>query len=208
MTNEENNFLAFTLLNESGMQVTILNYGGTIKTVVVPDRNGEMGDVVLGFDTNEEYEQKENPYFGCITGRFANRIAGGKFSIDGKPYQITVNDGENALHGGKVGLNRKFWDTEYDVNENILQLFYVSPHNDQGFPGSLTVAVTYTLTEENELQVNYKATTSAPTIINLTNHTYFNLSAGSDATVVWHEITIDAEKYIPVNDKFIPTGEI
>src|SRR5436190_400532 len=107
MMNEEKSFLEFSLLNEAGMQVTILNYGGTIKNIMVPDRTGSMGDVVLGFDTNEEYEQKENPFFGCITGRFANRIAGGKFSIDGKPFEVTVNDGNNSLHGGLIGFNRK-----------------------------------------------------------------------------------------------------
>lgn len=198
----------YTLKNAAGMEVKIINYGGTITNVMVPDSSGTFGDVVLGFDSMEGYLTKENPYFGCITGRYANRIAKGKFSIDGKKYQLPINNMGNTLHGGINGFNKKFWDAEVLPGDSSIKLSYVSKDGEEGFPGNCNVEVRYSLSQNNELKIEYKATTDQPTAVNITNHSYFNLSAGKDSTILGHEIFINADKYVAVNNDLIPTSEL
>lgn len=200
--------MQYTLTNPSGMVVKLINYGGTITNVFVPDSNGRMEDVVLGFDSLAGYLSKENPFFGCITGRYANRIAEGKFQIDGKSYQLPVNNNGNTLHGGINGFNKKFWNGEKPAGDSSILFTYTSKDGEEGFPGNLNVKVTYTLTANNEIRIDYEAVTDKPTAVNLTNHSYFNLSAGKDSTVLGHEIMINAEKYVAVNNELIPTGEL
>ena len=200
----------YTLANDSGMQAQISTYGGTIVSLWVPDRYGEAGDVVLGFETLAEYVD-HSPYFGCVVGRYANRIARGRFTLDGVTYQLACNDGPNHLHGGEVGFDKRVWSSstrESDQGEPVLELSLISPDGDQGYPGTLRVRVSYTLTDANALRIDYEATTDAPTILNLTNHSYFNLSAGQQASVLDHELRLNADRYTPVDDTLIPTGEL
>jgi aldose 1-epimerase len=197
----------YTLKNANGMSVKIINYGGAITNIIFPDKNGNPGDVVLGFDSVEEYAGPGNPHFGCITGRFANRIKKGRFVIDGKTYQAGINNNGNMLHGGLKGFDKKIWAAEI-LQGYKLTLNYTSKDGEEGFPGNCRVEVVYTLRDDNALQIDYSATTDKPTIINLTNHSYFNLSAGTDDTILDHEIKVNADKYIPVDEEFIPTGEI
>ncbi len=199
----------YTLTNAGGMQAQITNYGGIIVALTAPDKDGTMDDVVLGFDTIAEYEEK-SPYFGCITGRYANRIAKGTFTLDGISYnKLAINNGPNALHGGIVGFDKKVWDTE--VVGDCLKLHMVSPDGEEGYPGTLDVTVTYALTDDNALKIDYEATTDKPTVLNLTNHSYFNLagfSAGTEAMLA-HEMMINADAFTPVADEgAIPTGQI
>lgn len=207
-TLEGQDILQYTLTNQAGMVVKLINYGGTITNIFVPDSNGKMEDVVLGFDSLPGYLSKENPFFGCITGRYANRIANGKFQIDGKSYQLPVNNNGNTLHGGINGFNRKFWKGERLPGDSSVQFTYLSKDGEEGFPGNCSSAVTYTLTPNNELKIEYSATTDKPTPINLTNHSYFNLSAGKDSTVLAHQIMINADRYVAVDNELIPTGEL
>lgn len=198
----------YTLKNAAGVEVKIINYGGTITNVLVPDSSGNFGDVALGFDSMEGYLQKKNPFFGCITGRYANRIAKGKFSIDGKAYQLPVNDGANTLHGGISGFNRKFWDAEVLPGDSGVKFTYLSKDGEEGFPGNCAVEVKYALSQNNELKIEYKATTDKPTAVNITNHSYWNLSAGKDSTILGHEMFINADKFVGVNNELIPTSEL
>lgn len=200
--------LQYTLTNAAGMVVKVINYGGAITNLIVPDTSGKFDDVVLGFDSFEGYQLKENPFFGCLTGRYANRIAKGKFSIDGKKYQLPINNMGNTLHGGISGFNRKFWEIERLPGDSSLKLTYVSKDGEEGFPGNCSVEVIYALTANNEFKIDYKATTDKPTAINLTNHSYFNLSAGKDSTILGHEIMINADRYVAVDNVLIPTGEL
>lgn len=200
--------MQYTLTNPSGMQVKIINYGGTITNIIVPDTAGNMGDVVLGFDNLDGYLKKENPYFGCITGRYANRIAKGRFAIDGKTYQLPLNNNGNTLHGGINGFNRKYWDAEVLPGDSSVKFSYLSKDGEEGFPGNCKVDVVYTLSPNNELKIDYTATTDKATIVNITNHSYFNLSAGKDSTILGHEIFINADMYVAVNNELIPTGEL
>lgn len=195
-----------TLTNPNGMIVKIINYGGTVTNMIVPDKNGKMGDVVLGYDSLAGYRQKNNPYMGCLVGRFANRIANAKFSLDGKTYTLAANNNGNTLHGGLVGFDKVVWDMKPLPGDSSLVLTYSSKDGEEGYPGNLQVEVIYSLRSDNSLQIDYKATTDKPTPVNLTNHSYFNLSAGDDATVLDHEIQIEADAYTVVNDKLIPTG--
>jgi aldose 1-epimerase len=200
--------MQYTLKNVAGMVVKVINYGGTITNVIVPDSNGVMDDVVLGFDSLEGYKSKQNPYFGCITGRYANRIAKGRFTIDGVTYQLPVNDHGNTLHGGINGFNRKYWTAEPLPGDSSIKLYYLSKDGEEGFPGNCAVEVIYTLTPNNELKIEYSATTDKPTPINLTNHSYFNLSALKDSTILSHGIMINADRYVEVDNNLIPTGEL
>jgi aldose 1-epimerase len=200
--------MQYNLTNAAGMVVKIINYGGTITNIMVPDSSGNFGDVVLGFDSLAGYLKKENPYFGCITGRYANRIAKGKFSIDGKSYQLPINNNGNTLHGGVNGFNRKFWAAQILPGDSSIRFSYESKDGEEGFPGNCNVEVVYSLSQNNELKIEYKATTDKPTAVNITNHSYFNLSAGRDSTVLGHEIFINADKYVAVNNQLIPTGEL
>ncbi|MBC8378671.1 MAG: galactose mutarotase, partial [Planctomycetes bacterium] len=195
--------------NANGMKAAITNYGGIIVSLLAPDKDGRMDDVVLGFDTIAEYEEK-SPHFGCITGRYANRIAKGRFTLDGKVYdKLAINNGPNALHGGLKGFDKKVWDAE--AVGNSLKLRMVSPDGEEGYPGRLDVTVTYTLTDDNELRIDYEAVTDKPTVLNLTNHSYFNLAGHSGGTeaMVAHEMMINADAFTPVADaNAIPTGQV
>ena len=201
----------FTLTNSDGVVVKLISRGATLTEWHVPDKNGSMSDVVFGFDDVAGYESKGNGYFGATTGRVANRIAGGKFKIDGKVYQLTTNNGPNTLHGGvKRSLDKVVWDGQpFEIAKGQGVVFkYVSPDGEEGFPGALTTRVTYTLTDKNELKIDYEAVTDQATPINLTNHAYFNLSGAGAATILDHELMLDADHYTPIDDTLIPTGQI
>lgn len=199
----------YTLTNANGMQVMILTYGGTLRQVIVPDRDGNFANVNLGFDSVADYEAM-SPYFGCITGRYANRIALGKFSIDGVEYSLDINNDPNALHGGLKGFDKVVWAAEeVDSDEGLaVQFSYLSPDMDQGYPGNLDVKVTYTLTDGNEILMDYVATTDKTTVINLTNHAYWNLKGEGMGTIDDHVLMLAASNYTPVDPTLIPTGEI
>jgi len=197
----------YTLENEQGSIAKIITYGGIINELLVPDREGMLGDVVLGFDNLQQYET-ENPYFGCITGRVANRIAKGKFSVDGKDYTVVVNNELNHLHGGTVGFDKVVWDAE-ELNTDrgpAVRLSYLSKDGEEGYPGNVQVSVTYTMTNDNELVIEYEATTDKATPINLTNHSYFNLAGSGD--MLAHIMTLHARYYTEPDDTLIPTGRI
>ena len=196
----------YTITNPSGTQVSILNYGGTVTKLITPDRSGNMGDVVLGFDSFDGYLQKKDPYFGSLVGRYANRIALAKFTLDGKTYTLAANDGHNSLHGGVKGFDKVIWTAEKDANS--LKLTYQSKDGEEGYPGNLTAQVVYTLEPDNSLKIDYTATSDKPTPVNLSNHCYFNLSAGKDSTILNHQLQINADKYTPVDDHLIPTGKM
>ncbi len=197
----------YTLSNESGAKVSITNYGGTVTSIVVPDKEGKMGDVVLGFDTVAEYVEK-SPYFGCITGRYANRIAKGKFSIDGKEYTVATNNDPNHLHGGLKGFDKRVWKANLgnDGDNPTLTLTYTSPDGEEGYPGTLKNTVTYTWTQDNSLRIDYRSTTDKPTVLNLTNHSYFNLAGEGSKTVLDHSLQVNAKHYTPIDSTSIPTG--
>jgi aldose 1-epimerase len=197
----------YTLTNARGMQVSILDYGGTVTGIMVPDKNGNFGDVVLGFDSFDGYVQKNEPYFGALVGRYANRISKAKFTLDGKTYSLAANNNANSLHGGNKGFDKVMWSAQ-KISDSSLKLTYQSKDGEEGYPGTLNAEVTYTLGADNSLRIDYSATTDKPTPVNLTNHSYFNLSAGADSTILNHELQLNADKYTPVDDKLIPTGEI
>ena len=199
----------YTLRNKNGLSADIATYGATLVRLNVPDKNGNMGDVVLGFDTVDEYV-KSSPYFGATIGRIGNRIAKGKFTLDGKNYTLAVNNGPNSLHGGLVGWDKHVWKAESGkAADGSPQVTFstVSPDGEEGYPGTINASVTYTLTNDNVLRLDYKATTNKPTIINMTNHAYFNL-AGGGGTILNQQAKIYASNYTPVDDTLIPTGEI
>jgi len=196
----------FRLANANGMEVEIINYGASITTIRVPDRDGNIADVTLGYDTLPEWERGAC-FFGAVVGRFGNRIANGRFSLDGREYQVPINNGEHSLHGGPEGFHRKVWAAEV-LGDNALRLTLVSPDGEQGYPGTLIAEVTYTLGAENELAIDYRLTTDAPTIANLTNHTYFNLTGDDGATILGHKLRLAAERYTLTDAGLIPTGEL
>jgi len=200
----------FTLKNDQGMEVSVINYGGRITHLKAPDKNGNFEDVVIGFDSLEEYMQN-NPYFGALIGRYGNRIANGKFALDGKEYQLPVNDGPNSLHGGDQGFDKVFWQIEempQNSDNSSLKLSYTSKDMKMGYPGTLKTTVLYTLTDNNTLEVKYEATTDKKTVINLTQHSYFNLSGDFDKPITDHIVMLAADTYLPVNSTLIPTGEL
>lgn len=199
----------YTLTNKNGMEVKIINYGATVVSLTAPNRNGKYEDVVLGYDNLEDYVNG-NSFFGCIVGRYGNRINKGKFKLDGKEYQLTINDGENHLHGGIIGFHKVLWKAEPIINDSSesLKLSYKSSDGEQGYPGNLSIEVVYTLTDNNELLIDYSAITDKPTILNPTHHSYFNLSGSFDNTILNHELLIDADYITPVNSQLIPTGEL
>lgn len=195
----------FTLTNANGMRVDITNYGGIVTGIFVPDKDGNIENIVLGFDEIRPYEG-DHPFFGAIIGRYGNRIARGTFSLDGETYQLSINDGNNHLHGGPNGFHTVLWEPEIDGNS--LRLRYLSKDGEEGYPGNLQVTVIYSLTNANELRIDYEATTDKKTPVNLTNHSYFNLSGDLQSTVLDHMLTLKADAYTPVNEELIPTGEI
>jgi aldose 1-epimerase len=199
----------FILTNSQGMKVHLITLGGIITELHVPDRDGKLGDVVLGFDNLEDY-LKGHPFFGAIVGRVANRIAKGKFTLDGKEYSLAVNNGPNALHGGLKGFDKVVWKAvpREDVDNLSLALTYLSRDGEEGYPGNLSASVTYTLTNRNELKIDYSATTDKATPVNLSNHSYFNLAGPASGRVLEHEVMFAADNYTPVDDTLIPTGEI
>ena len=196
----------YTLFNKKGMSVDITNYGAKILRVITADRKGKFDDVVLAFDTLEEVMEKEI-YFGAICGRFANRIKDGKFTLDGTDYQLPVNNGTNSLHGGINGYNEKVW-TVKSATQQELVLTLFSPDGEEGYPGNLSITATYFLSDENELKIHYEATTDMPTIIGLTNHSYFNLNGAGNGTIRNHQLQLNADFYTVLDESFALTGEI
>jgi aldose 1-epimerase len=199
----------YTLVATQGMTVKITNYGATVVSLRVPDRNGDPGDVTLGYDSPEEYYNGPC-YFGCIAGRYANRIAGGRFSLDDKKYVLAQNDSKNHLHGGNHGFDKAVWQASEVVNEDGpgLKLTYLSRDGEEGYPGNLAVTVVYTVTAKNELRINFSAETDKPTIVNLTHHSYFNLVGAGAGNILNHELMINADRFCPVDTTLIPTGKL
>jgi aldose 1-epimerase len=199
----------YTLRNKKGMEMGVINYGGIIVSLKVPDKNGLAEDVVLGFDSLSDY-LKDDPFFGALIGRYGNRIARGKFSLDGKEYTLPVNNGKNHLHGGPNGFYNVFWNIEImsDSSNPSLKLTYLSKDGEEGYPGNLKTEVIYTLTDNNELQIAYKATTDKKTVVNLTQHSYFNLSGNNKKDILNHELMMAADKFLPVDETLIPTGKL
>ncbi|HEY9775904.1 MAG TPA: aldose epimerase family protein [Planktothrix sp.] len=200
----------FTLTNRNGMVAKITDFGAILNELWVPDKNGKLDNVVLGFENLGDYELK-SPHFGATTGRYANRIAGASCVIAGKEYKFPVNDrGKNCLHGGTKGLDKRRWDAQQieSTNGSALKLSYVSADMEEGFPGELHLVVEYTLTHDNAVEITYIATTDKPTVLNLTNHSYFNLSGAHSGTILDTELWLDADSYTPVNEDLIPTGAI
>jgi len=198
----------YTLTN-NGMRVRILTYGGILQSIETPDRHGRLANVALGFDNLADYVAK-SPYFGCITGRYANRIAKGTFTLDGVTYHLPINNDPNSLHGGTVGFDKHVWAaTPLHTRDGVaLRLQFTSPDGDQGYPGELRATVTYTLGRDHAIRIDYLATTSKPTIINLTNHNYWNLAGEGSGTIDGHALQLNASRYTPVDDTLIPTGAI
>jgi aldose 1-epimerase len=195
----------YILNNKNGLEASITNYGGKIVSIHVPDNKGKFVDVVLGKSNIDDYMNLQEPYFGAICGRTANRIAGGKFSLEGKEYQLAINNGPNSLHGGIKGFNSVVWDAK-QPDEQTLELSYLSKDGEEGFPGNLSVKVVYRLTDENAFEITYQATSDQTTILNLTNHSYFNLSGEGDPCIGDHELQINADYFLPASDVAIPLG--
>ncbi|GBG36611.1 aldose epimerase family protein [Mycobacterium montefiorense] len=203
----------YTLTNGHGMRVRILTYGGIIQSIEVPDRSGHVDNVVLGFATLADYLNNTGSaktYFGAIVGRYGNRIAKGAFSLNGNEYHLPINNNGNSLHGGTTGFDAKVWQaSQRNASDSVsLKLQYVSPAGEMGYPGTLTTTVTYTLNQKSELRINYHATTDAPTVINLTNHSYFNLAGEDTVDIYGQRVTIHADNYTPTDPTQIPTGQI
>lgn len=196
----------YTLTNKNGVSMSVINYGGIITRLSTPDKNGVLEDIVLGYDSLSGY-LKETPYFGAIVGRYGNRIANGKFTLDGQTYSLAQNNNGQHLHGGIKGFDKVFWTIE-QAGTGKLRLTYLSKDMEEGYPGNLNVEVTYELTDDNELKIAYTATTDKKTIVNVTQHSYFNLSGNAKRDILNHELTLYADKFVPVNNVLIPTGEL
>ena len=206
---ESKDVYLYTLSNKNGTKVNITNYGGIIVSIEVPDRNGRFDDVVLGFDTLEDYLNR-NPFFGCVVGRFANRIGKGRMCINGTGYQLALNNGENHLHGGLKGYDKVVWDSEIvqEGGRESLKLSYFSPDSEENYPGNLDVTVLYSLNEDAALRIDYFAETDKDTVVNLTNHSYFNLSGHASGDILKHELQLNASSITPTDKGLIPTGEV
>lgn len=198
----------YTLQNANGLEVTIADYGGIVQKLTAPNRDGECEDIVLGFDSVTEYAA-DGPYFGAIIGRYGNRIGSGRFTLDGRDHQLTTNDGKNHLHGGDRGFDKVMWQVSVPpAATNTLTLEYRSVDGEEGYPGELDAAVTYLLSDDNELRIDYRASTSRNTPVNLTNHSYFNLAGQGRGDVLGHIVEVFADRFTPVDDGLLPTGEL
>ena len=199
----------YVLKNRNGVEIHVINYGGIITHLLAPDRNGKVEDIVLGYDSLAGY-LKESPFFGAIVGRYGNRIANGKFKLEGKEYTLVQNNNGQHLHGGTAGFDKVFWDIQENNSSagNGLRLTYLSKDMEEGYPGNLNVTVDYTLTENNELRIDYKATTDKATVVNLTQHSYFNLSGNGKRDILDHVLKLNADQYVPVTKVLIPTGQL
>lgn len=197
----------YILKNANGMTAAITNYGGRLVSLVVPDSSGKMVDVIVGFDSISTFKNSSEPYFGATIGRYGNRIAKGKFTLDGREYTLATNNGSNHLHGGKKGFQDVVWDAK-QVGDSVLELSYLSKDMEEGYPGNLTVKVTYYLNSNNELKIDYNATTDKKTVVNLTNHAFFNLNGYNAGTINNHILQINADRYTPVDSTLIPTGKL
>jgi aldose 1-epimerase len=200
----------FTLANAHGLRVEILSFGGIIRAIWVPDRDGQLANVTLGFTDLATYLEHNDPYFGCIAGRYANRIATGLFTIDGQVYQLPTNDGPNHLHGGMRGFDKRIWDAAEirEKDASGVRLTRVSPDGEEGYPGALTAEVTYLLDDDDRLRIDYRAETDRPTIVNLTNHTYWNLAGEGTRSIEEHVLWFAASRYTPVDASLTPSGEL
>jgi len=196
----------YTLSNDNG-KATITNYGARLVSLLVPNKKGGLTDVVLGYDDAETFKENRTSFFGAIVGRYGNRIANATFTLEGKTYQLEQNDGENSLHGGVNGVYDKIWNAE-QIDDKTLKLTYHSPDGEAGYPGNVDMSVTYTLNDDNSLAIDYSATTDKTTVLNLTNHAYFNLNGEGDSTILDLELIINADEITPVDEKLIPTGEL
>lgn len=199
----------FVLENSNHLEMKVTNYGGIVVSLVVPDRDGNMDDIVLGYNQLEAYV-KHNPYFGAIIGRYGNRIGNAQFTLEGQKYTLAKNDGENNLHGGIKGFDKVVWDAKPVMDDDYVGLIlkYLSKDGEEGFPGNLDVTVKYILNNDNEFRIDYRATTDKTTIVNLTNHSYFNLAGEGSGDILGHEVVINAERFTPVDETLIPTGEL
>ncbi len=195
----------YTLENKNGMKVVFTNFGARVVSLLAPDQEGKLGDVVLGFDNIDTYV-KEDMYLGSTVGRYANRIDDAVITIDGVEYKLSVNDGKNCLHGGNIGFDKVVWDATSEGNS--ITFSYLSEDGEQGFPGNVNVQTKYTLTDDNELKIEYEAETDKATVVNLSHHSYFNLKGEGDTTILDHYLMIDADRYTPVDKTLIPTGEL
>lgn len=199
----------YTLTNKNGVEARITNYGATLVSLKVPDRSGKLADIVLGFDSVDGYTQNPPPpYFGATIGRYGNRIGGAKFTLDGKTYMLDANDGKNSLHGGNHGFDKATWTAKPSADGQAVYFTYVSKDGEGGYPGNLTATVSYTLSPANEIGIHYVATTDQDTVVNLTNHSYFNLSGPGSGDILDHVLTINADRFTPVDSGLIPTGEL
>jgi len=201
---------AFTLTNRAGMVVVILPWGATIQSVSVPDRDGQFTNVALGFTTLADYVTGNLPFFGCVAGRYANRISNGQFTLDGETFQLPLNAGDITLHGGERGFDKRLWDAvEVMVNDDAgVRLSRVSPDGEEGFPGALSTEIVYTLDDANRLRIDYRAESDRPTILNLTNHSYWNLRGEGEGSADNHLLRLNASRYTPVDERLAPTGEL
>jgi aldose 1-epimerase len=199
----------FTLTNTHGIEVRVMTYGATIVSIRVPDRSGRLDDIVTGFDKLDDYVARSR-YFGVTVGRYANRIANARFTLDGRSYELAANNGKNHLHGGRKGFDKVVWKgSSFERDGSVaVSMSHVSPDGDEGYPGTLSATVIFTLTSDDELRIDYSATTDEATLVNLTNHSYFNLAGDGRGDVLQHVLTVDADAYTPVDETLIPTGEI
>jgi aldose 1-epimerase len=199
----------YLLTNANGMEARLITYGGAVVSLTAPDRHGALADVVLGMDTLDGY-RTQTAFFGALIGRYGNRIGGAKFTLEGKTYHLPANDGPNTLHGGPLGFDKRVWQAREvpSAEGPAVEFTYVSKDGEEGFPGTLTAKVVYTLTNKNELKIDYTATTDKPTVVNLTNHSYFNLKGAGEGDVLGHDVTIYASRFTPVDATLIPTGEL
>ena len=199
----------YSLQNKNGLRMTVTNFGGRIVSLSVPDKNGKSEDIVLGYDSLNQY-LTGNPYYGAMIGRYGNRIAKGKFTLEGKEYPLATNNGANALHGGPKGFHNVYWQLEPFMMDQTeaLQMTYLSKDGEEGYPGNLSIKVVYSLNDQNELMIDYEASTDKPTVLNLTHHTFFNLAGAGSGDILNHEIQINADWFTPVDEGLIPTGEL